>query len=155
MRSDDIRSGEAERSRKDKNLADLIDAARSVLDRSYSPYSKFRVAAAVLTNRGNIYTGVNVENASYGLTICAERTALVKAISEGEREFEALVVVADTERPISPCGACRQFMAEFGDFKVVLANVKGEHLETSVGQLLPLAFTGENLRETGDDPRRQ
>ncbi|HCZ07488.1 MAG: cytidine deaminase [Thermotogota bacterium] len=129
----------------------LIEEARNVARNSYSPYSRFRVGAAVLSKSGKIYRGTNIENASYGLTICAERVALSAAISEGEREFEAIAVYVDSPKPSSPCGACRQFMSEFGDFKVFLVSSSGEIKETSVSELLPMGFSAEDLRNTAGD----
>jgi len=126
------------------SIGELIGIAKDVMKNAYVPYSNFKVGAALLTKSGKIYTGVNVENSSFGLTNCAERTAMFKAISEGEREFETLVVVADTEEPVSPCGACRQVMAEFGDFEVVLTNLKGDIVQTSVNQLLPYSFNKDD-----------
>ncbi|MEN3043440.1 MAG: cytidine deaminase [Fervidobacterium sp.] len=132
---------------KNKNIEDLRSIAKEVRMNAYAPYSGFKVGAVIVTKQGKIYTGVNVENASYGLTNCAERTAIFKAVSEGEREFEMIVIVADTHRPVSPCGACRQVMSEFGNFKVVLANTKGDYLETDVNSLLPYSFDKEDFNE--------
>ena len=124
----------------------LIEVADNARAFSYAPYSHYRVGAALLGGTGNVYSGVNVENASYGVGICAERTACVKAVSEGEDEFIALAVVTDNGG--SPCGACRQFMAEFGlDVVVITANKKGKYELTTVGDLLPDAFTPAKLAE--------
>lgn len=119
---------------------DLIKIAVDSMTRAYTPYSSFPVGAVVITKNGRIFTGCNIENSSYGLTICAERVAIFSAISAGEREIEKLVVVADTSEPVSPCGACRQVMSEFGDFEVVLANLTGKFTITRVSELLPYAF---------------
>jgi cytidine deaminase len=119
----------------------LIPAAWEVRDRAYAPYSKFHVGAALLGADGKIYQGCNVENLSFGLTICAERNAIAAAVAAGCRSFTALVVVADTREPVSPCGACRQVMAEFGDFPVLMATRLTTE-ETSIGALLPRAKTG-------------
>jgi cytidine deaminase len=119
----------------------LIPAAWEVRERAYAPYSKFHVGAALLGADGVIYQGCNVENLSFGLTICAERNAIAQAVAAGCREFQALVVVADTHAPVSPCGACRQVMAEFGDFPILMATFDTSE-ETSVGILLPRAKTG-------------
>lgn len=119
----------------------LTAAAWEVRDRAYAPYSKFAVGAALLGTDGVIYQGCNVENLSYGLTICAERGAICQAIAAGCRTFTALAVVADTQEPISPCGACRQVLAEFGDLPVVMATQeKTDH--TTLSTLLPRAKTG-------------
>ncbi|ABR31353.1 cytidine deaminase [Thermosipho melanesiensis] len=123
----------------------LINMAISAKSNAYAPYSNFKVGAALLTKSGKIYTGSNVENASYGLTCCAERVAVFKAVSEGEKEFDTLVVVGDTEEPISPCGACRQVMAEFGNFNVILVGKDGKIKKTSVEELLPYHFKKEHL----------
>ncbi|RKP26264.1 cytidine deaminase, partial [Syncephalis pseudoplumigaleata] len=110
-------------------------------DRAYCPYSKYRVGAALLGKSGRIYTGCNVENGSYGATICAERTAYVKAVSEGEREFTDLAVATDEDKFCSPCGICRQFVAEFGlEQQVHRAKASGEYETMSVSELLPGAF---------------
>jgi len=120
----------------------LIEKARSVLENSYSPYSKLKVAAALLTNDGTIFTGVNVENSSIGLSICAERSAMVSAVSAGYRSFVAIAITSSRKDPISPCGACRQFMAEFGDFEVILAGEENV-INTTVYELLPIRFEME------------
>lgn len=124
----------------------LIDIATEARDKSYSPYSGFPIGAALLTNDGEVFTGTNVENASYGLTNCAERTAIFKAVSEGYREYEAIAIVADTERPVPPCGSCRQVLQEFGkDIIVIMANLKGEHLQYTISDLLPGAFDRKDM----------
>jgi len=120
---------------------ELLNAALSARERAYAPYSKFLVGAAVLAKSGKIYTGCNIENASYGLTVCAERNALFSAVGAGEREFTALCVIGDTEAPISPCGACRQVMAEFKIPRIILANLKGDVKEYTLEELLPYGFS--------------
>ncbi|HEX7056389.1 MAG TPA: cytidine deaminase [Bacilli bacterium] len=127
----------------------LLAAAKNARDCAYAPYSKFTVGAAVLAKDGTVFTGCNVENAAYGLCNCAERTALFKAISEGCREFAALAVIADTNEPVSPCGACRQVMLELcpGEMPVYLANMRGDLRKTTVAALLPLGFS---LRDSCD-----
>jgi cytidine deaminase len=124
----------------------LVTAARQARERAVAPYSNFRVGAAIETADGTIITGCNIENASYGLTICAERVAMFKALSDGHRRFTRMAVVADTAAPTSPCGACRQVLWEFGhDLEIVLANlteVTGRH---QMADLLPLAFDGRLL----------
>ena len=120
---------------------ELLNAALSARERAYAPYSKFLVGAAVLAKSGKTYTGCNIENASYGLTVCAERNALFSAVGAGEREFIALCVVGDTEAPISPCGACRQVMAEFKVPCIILANLKGDVKEYTLEELLPYGFS--------------
>jgi cytidine deaminase len=123
-----------------------IDAARAAREFAHAPFSNFKVGAALHAKSGKIFTGCNVENASYGLTICAERTAIVKAISEGEKEFDAITVVTDTEKLTPPCGACRQFIWEFcGDIPVIMANLKGEVRRDRSGALLPYAFDSSFL----------
>ena len=123
----------------------LIELANEARRRSYAPYSNYRVGAALRTKSGRVYSGVNVENAAYPTSICAERTAVFKAVSEGEREFEVMAVVTDNGG--SPCGACRQVLAEFGlDTIVLLADGNGRLLkETTVGELLPDAFQPQHL----------
>lgn len=120
---------------------ELLEAALVARERAYAPYSKFLVGAAVRAESGKIYTGCNIENASYGLTVCAERNALFSAVGAGERKFTALCVVGDTEGPISPCGACRQVMAEFKVPCIILANLKGDVKEYTLEELLPYGFT--------------
>jgi cytidine deaminase len=120
---------------------ELIAAAWKVRDMAYAPYSNFHVGAALLAGDGRIFLGCNVENISYGLTNCAERVAMGAAIAAGARSFEKVVVVADTAQPISPCGACRQVLAEFGMKTVILAN-RTERVEFSLEELLPRASTG-------------
>ncbi len=122
------------------NNEELIRIAKESMNKAYAPYSEFRVGAVVVTKNGKIFTGCNIENSSYGLTICAERVAIFSAIAAGETQIEKLVVVADTIEPVSPCGACRQVMSEFGDFEVILANLQGKVTTTKVSDLLPHAF---------------
>lgn len=119
----------------------LIDAAWEVREKAYAPYSKFAVGAALFGADGIVYRGCNVENLSYGLTICAERSAICQAIAAGCRSFAGLAVVADTTEPISPCGACRQFLAEFGDLPVIMAT-RSKSEKTTLSTLLPRAKTG-------------
>lgn len=128
---------------------ELIDQAKEARKMAYVPYSKFKVGAALLAEDGAIIKGCNIENAAYSVTNCAERTALFKAYSEGIKKFTALAVVADTERPVPPCGACRQVMAELcpPDMPIYLTNLKGDIQETTVQELLPGAFTAEDLHE--------
>lgn len=122
----------------------LIEQARVARERAYAPYSNYRVGAALLTASGRVYTGCNVENAVYPLTLCAERVAVSKAVSEGERAFVALAVV--TENGGSPCGACRQTLREFGeDIVVIIADASGNFRETTVADLLPDSFSAEDL----------
>ena len=123
----------------------LIDLANAAREQAYVPYSRYRVGAAVRTKNARIFTGVNVENAAYPQTMCAERVAIYKAVSEGERDFEMISVVTDNGG--SPCGGCRQVMAEFGlDTVVLIANGEGRLVEeTTVKDLLPRAFTPEHL----------
>ncbi len=120
---------------------ELIEAARAARENAYAPFSHFQVGAAVRTRAGRLIGGCNVENASYGLTVCAERVAIFKAISEGEREFDAIAVVTDADRPTPPCGACRQIIWEMcGNVEVVLANLKGQMEIHRMKDLLPLPF---------------
>ena len=127
------------------NWDDLIEKASAVRRKAHAPYSDFCVGAALLDDRGVVHCGCNVENASYGLSVCAERHAIAAAVAAGSRQFQALVVITDVSPPGSPCGACRQVLAEFGDIPILLVNPGGERVETSVGELLPMAFTPENL----------
>ena len=123
----------------------IIKAAKDSREHAYVPYSKFKVGAAVITKEGKIYTGCNVENASYGLCNCAERTAIFKAISEGERELVTIAVVADTIKPVAPCGACRQEMAEFDIEKVIMCNLQGDEYVATLKDLLPYSFEKKHL----------
>lgn len=129
------------------NIERLIEEAKKARERAYVPYSKFGVGAALLTTDGKVYHGCNIENAAYSMCNCAERTALFKAYSEGDRDFQMLAVIADTDRPCSPCGACRQVISELcpSDMKVVLTNLKGDTKELTVAELLPGAFAPEDL----------
>ena len=126
---------------------DLVRIAAEVRKWAYTPYSHYPVGAAVLTTSGRIYDGVNIENAGYSLTLCAERTAIFKAVSNGEKDFEAIAVV--TRDGGSPCGACRQVMAEFSpDMLVIIADDKGKiTMEKRLSELLPGMFTSKNLEE--------
>jgi len=123
------------------NSKDLVELAIKAKENAYVPYSNFRVGAALLTKNGKVYTGCNIENASYGATNCAERTAIFKAVSEGEREFEAIAINADTDDMTFPCGICRQAIIEFSRD----INKNGEYKEYSIGELLPGAFTSDDL----------
>jgi cytidine deaminase len=127
----------------------LVRQAIEARQRAYVPYSSFPVGASLLTRSGKIFTGCNIENASYGLTVCAERVAIWKAVSEGETEFEALAVATNIGG--SPCGACRQVMAEFApDMPVLIADLSGQAIDTSVADLLPLAFTPQHLQQAAN-----
>ena len=129
----------------------LIAMARQAMERAYAPYSRFQVGAALLCADGSIYTGCNVENASYGATNCAERTAFFKAVSDGKREFTAIAIVGGPHGQIQglcpPCGICRQVMAEFcqDDFRIILADGAGVYRKAGLSELLPLHFSAENL----------
>ncbi|MBE3586981.1 MAG: cytidine deaminase [Thermoanaerobacteraceae bacterium] len=119
----------------------LINTARAAREKAYAPYSGFSVGAALLTQEGRLYSGCNIENASYGLSICAERVALFKAVSNGEREFAALAVIWDDREYCAPCGACRQVLAEFApDLVVYMCNDRGDYRVQTVAGLLPEAF---------------
>ena len=123
----------------------LIMIAREVQRNSYSPYSGFKVGAALLTTSGQVFTGVNAENASYGLTICAERAAIFNAVAAGEREFSSITVVGDQKGYTYPCGACLQVMAEFSpEMQVVVTDGQGDHQEYDLRDLLPQLFSLEN-----------
>lgn len=130
---------------------ELIAASLDAKEFSFSPYSNFRVGAAVLTSCGKIIKGCNVENVSYGLAICAERTAYVKAVSEGITSFKAVVVTTDVEGTFTyPCGACRQFMSEFGDVEIVVACNNGDNECTTLGELLPRSFDRNTLESNAN-----
>lgn len=124
-------------------LEKWLAAAKSARERAYAPYSRFTVGAALVSAQGEIFTGCNVENLSFGLTLCAERVALGAAIAAGARRFQAIVIVADTREPVSPCGACRQVLAEFEPMlPVYLFTLAGETARFSLTELLPRASTG-------------
>lgn len=129
------------------NKEQLLEQSKVAREFAYVPYSEFKVGAALLAKDGTVYNGCNIENSGYSMTNCAERTAFFKAISDGVKEFAAIAIVADTEGPCSPCGACRQVMSEFcaPDMPVYLTNLKGDVLETTVEQLLPGAFSPGDL----------
>ena len=119
----------------------LLDAARHARSGAYAPYSAFQVGAAVLAGNGSLFSGCNIENSSYGLTICAERVALFKAVSEGSTRLEAVALITDTEEPVMPCGACRQVLAEFNpDMMVFSGTQKGKTVSRRLSELLPEPF---------------
>jgi cytidine deaminase len=135
-------SGAAERA--------LIEAARAASDAAYSPYSGVRVGAALRATDGRIFAGCNVENASYGLTICAERNAVAQAIAAGAREFERILIVSNRPAPLAPCGACRQVLREFGGaLRVVCIGADGGRVEAELAELLPQAFGPADLGDAG------
>jgi cytidine deaminase len=126
----------------------LIEAATVARLQSVAPFSNFKVGAALQTKAGKVFTGCNIESASYGLTVCAERVAIWKALSEGERDFTGLAVVADTETLTPPCGTCRQIIWEFAKHaSIVLANLRGQREEVHILDLLPRAFDARFLKE--------
>ncbi|MCK4329029.1 cytidine deaminase [candidate division WOR-3 bacterium] len=120
-------------------IESIIEKAKKARENAYAPYSGIKIGTAILTKSGKTFTGCNIENASYGLTICAEMVAIANAISEGEREFELLVIASDDFA--YPCGACRQVLIEFsGDIKIILVNEKGDIIDTTIKKLLPHPF---------------
>lgn len=125
----------------------LMEEAKKARLMAYAPYSKFLVGAALLTVDGEIFHGCNIENAGYSLTNCAERTAIFSAIAKGKKKFSKMAIVCDTERPGSPCGACRQVISEFftPEAEIILTNLKGDVQVTTITELLPGAFTPEDL----------
>lgn len=129
---------------KDTLITKAIEARKA----AYTPYSKFKVGAALLTKSGEIYTGCNIENAAYPVSCCAERVAIFKAISEGVYKFKEMAVVADTDGPVAPCGSCRQVMAEFfsKEMPIYLTNLKNDTLETTIEGLLPGSFVKSDLK---------
>ncbi|WP_064091455.1 cytidine deaminase [Rossellomorea aquimaris] len=131
------------------NAEQLIQEAKLAREKAYVPYSKFKVGAALLSKDGKVYHGCNIENAAYSMCNCAERTALFKAYSDGDKEYSMIAVVADTARPVPPCGACRQVISELcsPEMKVVLTNLKGDVEQLTVAELLPGAFSPEDLNE--------
>lgn len=126
----------------------LFEAALKVRNNSHSPYSGYKVAAAVLSAEGNIFAGVNVENASYGATICAERSAIFSAVTAGSKSISAVLVLTDSQEPWPPCGMCRQVISEFSksDTSVFIANLSGIQKELSMAELLPFAFNDSHLK---------
>ena len=129
---------------------DLVSAALNVRDRAYAPYSSFAVGAAVLTKGGGIFAGCNIENVSFGLTICAERSAIATAVAEGHKDFVAIAVVTDLKEPVFPCGACRQVLAEFNpSMQIIAATVSGERKQLALDQLLPRPL--KNLSDKSAD----
>lgn len=128
------------------NMNDLIEKAKQAREKAVAPFSNFKVGAALETDEGEIFTGCNIENASYGLTMCAERVAIFKAVSEGKRTFNRIAVFADTENLTPPCGACRQIIWEFcGDVEVVMSNTQGKTETFQMRELLPNAFDARFL----------
>jgi cytidine deaminase len=122
---------------------DLLSEAASARARAYAPYSRFSVGAALLTKTGRVFTGCNVENLSFGLTICAERSAVFAAVAAGEREFVRIGIVADSKSPVTPCGACRQVLAEFcDDMEITCTTLEGTKFESTLAALLPRAKEG-------------
>jgi cytidine deaminase len=144
-------------SSEDRDRAGLVAAARRAREHAHAAYSRFKVGAALETADGTIITGCNIENATYGLTICAERVAMFKALSEGHRVFTRLAIVADTRTPTPPCGACRQILWEFGgDLEIVLANLSSETGRHRLKDLLPLPFDARLLTtEDAEDAEGQ
>lgn len=129
---------------------ELIKIARKARQNAYAPYSHFAVGAALLAESGKIYTGCNIENASYGLTCCAERNAIFAAVGAGERRFKMLAVAADSPEPVAPCGACRQVIAEFGIPLVVMGNLKEATKTMTAEELLPYGFGQESMNNKGE-----
>lgn len=131
----------------DNRYRELLKAAVAAKKMAVAPYSRFRVGAALLTPRGRVYTGCNIESSSYSLTVCAERTAIFKAISEGERRFHAIAVVSDDPGFTPPCGACRQVLLDLaGNIDFIMMNSRGTVKVLKLKELLPLAFGSKNLR---------
>jgi cytidine deaminase len=125
---------------------ELIRVASLARQRAHAPYSKYKVGAAIRTKRNKVHSGANVENASYGLTVCAERTAAFAAVNAGDTAFDAIAIVIDDDRLPTPCGACRQVLAEFSpDMRVILATIGGKRKVTTLRELLPDPFLPENL----------
>lgn len=126
---------------KNKKTKQLVKIASKARKKAYAPYSKFKVGAALEAENGKIYTGCNIENASYGITVCAERVALVKAVSEGVKKFKRIAVVASSKKPCPPCGICRQALYEFAPkMEIIMANLKGKTMSENIAKLLAHAF---------------
>lgn len=126
----------------EKEILKLVETALEARTRAYAPYSSFKVGAALIDESGEVHTGSNVENGSYGLSNCAERSAIFSAVSNGMKTISAIAVVADTTKPVSPCGACRQVISEFSNDNtaIILANTRKEYLVTNMDKLLPYQF---------------
>ena len=129
---------------------ELMKIARKARKNAYAPYSHFAVGAALLAESGRVYTGCNIENASYGLTCCAERNAIFAAVGAGERRFKMLAGAADSPEPVAPCGACRQVIAEFGIPLVVMGNLKEETKTMTAEEMLPYGFGQESMNNKGE-----
>lgn len=128
-------------------LQKLINKAKEARLKAYVPYSQFKVGSAILTENGSIFTGCNIENASFGLSICAERVTIFKAVSSGYKDFKAIVIICDMEEPCSPCGACRQVMVEFSpDMEVIMINLENKSKIVKAKELLPDFFQGKALK---------
>ena len=132
----------------DTQIKEYIKQANEILDRAYVPYSKFHVGAVVVDTEGNVYKGINVENASYGLAICAERNAISSAVTEGMKKIDLIVITGNTDEPISPCGMCRQVIREFAtpDTRIVLATSKNDnYIVWTLEEMIPYSFGPEHL----------
>jgi len=130
----------------------VIKKAQKAREHAYAPYSGFKVGAALLAANGEVYSGCNIENSSYGLSMCAERVAVYKAVCAGTKDFRALVLATDTTEPASPCGACRQVLAEFSpELEIIMVNLSGQRLQKSLRELLPLAFDKNKLGKEKSD----
>lgn len=129
------------------NINSLLEEAKKIRESAYVPYSKFPVGAALITKSGNLYTGCNIENAAFPVTCCAERVAIFKAVADGETEFEEMAVVADTQRPVPPCGSCRQVMSEFfdQDMQIHLSNLDKDVKSIAMKDLLPFSFQSSDM----------
>lgn len=137
----------------DKEIKEkMFKAAKKAQENAYVPYSNFPLGAAVLTEDENIYTGVNIENASFSLTNCAERSAIFTAVSEGNRKIKALLLISSTKNPVTPCGACRQVIKEFadGDIEIIMMTREGKELKMKSDELLPGAFTDSQMEQNHD-----
>jgi cytidine deaminase len=133
--------------KKEIDLDSLTDQAKEARKQAYAPYSNFLVGAAIVGESGKIYAGCNIENSSFSLTICAERVALFKAVSEGEKDIEVLALVTDTQTPVWPCGGCRQVLAEFNqELLIVSSNLKGQREEKKLSEIFPEAFDKQSLK---------
>jgi cytidine deaminase len=129
--------------------SELVKLAKIAMENAYVPYSHFRVGAALLADNDKVYTGCNIENSAYGATNCAERTAIFKAVSEGIKNFKAIAIISDSDNYTYPCGICRQVMSEFGNnIEVIVANNKGEYRVHKFSEILPCAFTNEDLERS-------